>query len=150
MTYLLDAGPLGLLAHSRSTARLPIQSWVYQQLQDGNTVLISEVADYEVRRELIRLIQKQQLPASRLTRLDALQSFCPLTLLTHSNWQQAAELWASMRNQGIPTSELASLDADVLVISQTLELDATVVTVNPKHFEVHCKTLAWPIGSPSP
>ena len=71
-TLLLDTGPLGLLAHDRQSIREPIQTWLVQQLSAGATIYLSEVADYEVRRELTRLIQAGQLPASRLDRLDQL------------------------------------------------------------------------------
>jgi hypothetical protein len=30
-TYLLDTGPLGLLAHDRPSHRLPIQTWLVQE-----------------------------------------------------------------------------------------------------------------------
>ena len=69
-TYLLDSGPLGLLAHDRPAQRIPIQNWLVQEMTAGATVYISEVADFEVRRELTRLIRVGQLPPSRLNRLD--------------------------------------------------------------------------------
>jgi hypothetical protein len=79
--YLLDTGPLGLLAHDRPVHRIPIQTWLVQEMTAGATVYISEVADYEVRRELSRLIRAGQLPASRLNRLEQRseeRATCPL------------------------------------------------------------------------
>lgn len=70
--HLLDSGPLGLLAHDRPAHRLPLQNWVTQTLAQGDIIYLPEVADYEVRRELTRLIQAGQLPPSRLNRLDQL------------------------------------------------------------------------------
>ena len=65
-TYLLDTGPLGLLAHDRAIRRQPIHDWLVQEVTAGPTVYLSEVTGYEVRRELTRLIRAQQLPASRI------------------------------------------------------------------------------------
>ena len=68
--YVLDSGPLGLLAHDRAVRRASIQNWLVQEVSGGATVYISEVADYEVRRELTRLIRTGQLPPNRQRRLD--------------------------------------------------------------------------------
>ena len=53
-TYLLDSGPLGLLAHEHPVRYIPIQDWLTDEMAAGSTLYISEVADYEVRRELTR------------------------------------------------------------------------------------------------
>jgi toxin FitB len=50
---LLDAAPLGLLSHPRKHPE--IQGWVEELLQSGLIVCIPEIADYEIRRELLRL-----------------------------------------------------------------------------------------------
>ena len=46
------------------------------EIAQGATVYVSEVADYEVRREIKRMIQANQLPVARLQRLDSLVQFC--------------------------------------------------------------------------
>jgi predicted nucleic acid-binding protein len=142
--YLLDAGPLGLLAHNRPVRRLPIQDWVIRELGGGSKIYISEVADYEVRRELIRLIRSGQLPASRLDRLDRLKSLCDYLAVSTSAWQRAAELWADARLQGSPAAGPASLDADVLIASQAKEVAATVVTSNAGHIGHWVNVFLWP------
>src|SRR5438093_8567589 len=113
--YVLDTGPLGLLAHDRPAQRIPIQNWVTQQLSAGATVYISEVADYEVRRELTRLIRAGQLPASRLNRLNQLANLCTYLPVSTAMWRRAAEFWADARQHGLPTASPAALDADVLI-----------------------------------
>ena len=129
--YLLDAGPLGLLAHRRPAQFTPIRTWLFQEKAAGALVYISEVADYEVRRELTRMIKAGQLPASRLQRLDQLATFCTYLPVSTSVWSQAAEFWADARSQGWPTASPDALDADALIAAQALEIQATIVTSNP-------------------
>src|SRR5947209_10702971 len=120
--YLLDTGPLGLLAHDRPARRVPIQAWLVQEITAGASMYISEVADYEVRRELTRLIRAGQLPANRLNRLDQLASLFTYLPVSTSMWQRAAQLWADARVHGFPTANPAALDADVLIAAQAGEV----------------------------
>lgn len=142
--YLLDTGPLGLLAHDRPVHRAPIQNWLLQEMTAGTTIFIPEVADYEVRRELVRLIRAGQLPASRLNRLDQLANLCTYLPVTTAMWRRAAELWADARQQGLPTASAAALDADVLIAAQAAEVQATVVTMNPGHIGRWVPIRTWP------
>lgn len=143
-TFLLDSGPLGLLAHDRPAQRVPIQEWLLKQISSGATVFVSEVADYEVRRELTRLIQSRQLPVSRLARLDQLAEVFGYLPVSTAMWKRAAELWADARRYGRPTANPAALDADVLIASQAIEIQATVVTSNPTHLGQWTKIQVWP------
>lgn len=142
--YVLDAGPLGLLAHDRAIHRLPIRNWLIQEMAGGATVYISEVADYEVRRELTRLIRTGQLPPSRLARLDQLPTLFTFLPVSTPMWRRAAELWADARQHGVPTAPIAALDADALIATQALEVGATVVTSNPGHIGRWTATCVWP------
>lgn len=64
---LLDAGPLGIVSNPRfSTQTLACHQWVKERLTSGAQVLIPEIADYEVRRELLRANKTRSL--ARLTR----------------------------------------------------------------------------------
>lgn len=142
--YVLDTGPLGLLAHSRPIRRKPIQDWLVQEMAAGATVYISEVADYEVRRELTRLVRAGQLPPTRLLRLDKLASVCVYLPVTTADWRRAAELWADARQHGMPTAGAAMLDADVLIAAQAQSVGATVVTNNPAHLGRWVPVRSWP------
>jgi predicted nucleic acid-binding protein len=142
--YLLDTGPLGLLAHDRPVHRTPIQSWLVREISAGATVYVSEVADYEVRRELIRLIRSGQLPSSRLNRLDQLANLFSYLPVSTAMWRLAAEFWADARHQGLPTASAAALDADVLIAAQAAEAQATVVTGNPGHIGRWVPVRSWP------
>lgn len=49
---VLDTGPLGKISHPRPNRE--IAHWLEGLLRQGVTIYIPEIADYEVRRELIR------------------------------------------------------------------------------------------------
>jgi predicted nucleic acid-binding protein len=134
--YLLDTGPLGLLAHNKLIHSLPIESWLISEIAAGATVYLSEVADYEVRRELVRLIQAGRLPLTHLNRLNQLPTLFPYLSVTTAMWQRAAEFWADARTRGLPTASPAALDGDVLIAAQAAEIQATVVTTNAAHIGV--------------
>jgi predicted nucleic acid-binding protein len=141
---MLDTGPLGLLAHDRPARRQAIQDWVLQEMAAGATIFVSEVADYEVRRELARLIKAGQLPASRLSRLDQLATLCIYLPVSTAMWRRAAELWADARAQGFVTAHAAALDADGLWAAQAEAVQATVVTNNPIHLGRWVPVHVWP------
>ena len=142
--YLLDAGPLGLLAHDRPASRLPIQEWLIREMSNRATIYLSEVANYEVRREVIRLIDAGQLPTSRLHRLDQLETLFTWLPVTTAMWKRAAQLWADSRRHGKPTADAAALDADVLIAAQAIEQRATVVTSNSTHLRHLVAIRSWP------
>lgn len=142
--YLLDSGPLGLLAHNKPARRILIQNWLIQELKSGSSVFISEVADYEVRRELNRLVLAGQLPVSRLQRLDQLSQLFTYLPISTTMWKRAAEFWADARLQGWPTASPDALDADVLIAAQVTEMQATVVTSNASHLGRWVPFCQWP------
>ena len=53
-TVLLDAGPLGLVTHPRLEPNREAARWLRTLLSAGIPVLVPEISDYEVRRELLR------------------------------------------------------------------------------------------------
>jgi predicted nucleic acid-binding protein len=142
--YLLDSGPLGLLAHDRASRRIPIQDWLTNEMAGGASIYISEVADYEVRRELARLVRASQLPPSRLDRLDQLASLFGYLPVSTAMWKRAAELWAEARLQGHPSASDPALDGDVLIAAQALKIWATVVTTNATHLGRWVAVQTWP------
>jgi hypothetical protein len=73
-------------------------------------VLLPEIADNEVRRELLRLKVH-----AALRRLDALHNETVYFPLTTAMMRHAAELWAQMRQAGIPTADPQALDGDVIL-----------------------------------
>lgn len=126
---LLDAGPLGIASHPRPSA--DILAWMSRLFAAGVSLLIPEIADYEVRRELLR--------ANRLRgvqRLDDLKTRLGYLPITTDSMLRAAQLWADARRHGRPTASDASLDADVILAAQALTIVGKTVMVassNPKH-----------------
>lgn len=49
---LLDAGPLGMISHPRKNPETKV--WLQNLIRSGTVVRVPEIADYEVRRELLR------------------------------------------------------------------------------------------------
>ena len=102
-----------------------------------------EIADYEVRRELIRVGA-----GASVTRLDGLKNLIDYLSLTTPMMQKAAELWAQARNAGIPTADKHALDGDVILCAQALSLglppaDFVVATSNVRHLARFVPAKEW-------
>lgn len=119
---LLDAGPLSMITHPRRHPE--IKTWLQDRVRSGSSVLVPEIADYELRRELIRSRKPQSV--QRLDRLKLELGYVPITT---SVMIQAAQYWAEVRLQGRPTAENAALDADMILAAQAWELSAQFPTV---------------------
>lgn len=82
---MLDTSALGLLSHPNSSVSGPLTRSIASALLDGSTrIYIPEIADYELRRELIRAGKTKS-----LARLDALESkldYLPLTTRVQSHF----------------------------------------------------------------
>src|SRR5207244_10797914 len=72
---VLDTGPLGMIAHPKKNPA--VGAWIRNLVQDGNKVVVPEIADYEVRRELLRA--KMSKSVKRLDRLKTTLYYLPLT-----------------------------------------------------------------------
>jgi hypothetical protein len=73
-------------------------------------IVVPEIADYEVRRELIRARI-----ASGVSRLDRLKTRLFYLPISTSAMLKAATFWAVVRQQGIPTASPDALDADCIL-----------------------------------
>ncbi|HVJ82132.1 MAG TPA: PIN domain-containing protein [Planctomycetia bacterium] len=139
---LLDAGPLGLFANPRNTERtLAGRAWLAAMVAAGRRVLVPEIADYEVRRELIRARRVRGL--ANLDQLARQLEYLPLSTAT---MRKAAELWAEARRQGQPTADDRALDCDVILAAQALTMDvpgALIATTNPEHINRFVTASRW-------
>jgi len=111
--------------------------------------MVPAIADYEVRRELIRL--GKQAGIISLNAWNSLPSdrYVPLT---NSALQLASELWAQSRNAGTPTADPKELDCDVLIAAQVLDyqrvqrlapIEIIVATVNVGHLLQFVSADTW-------
>ena len=103
---VLDTGPLGLVTNPHaSPVNDPCIRWLRALLAKGDLVVVPEIADYEVRRELLRARRTKG-----INKLDALKSVPYYAAITTGVMLQAAEFWAQARNTGHPTADAKALD----------------------------------------
>ena len=79
---MLDAGPLGLVTNPKLSAESEAcAQWLQTHITSGSRIIIPEIADDEVRRELV-IFKSQRLPAAaQLSRWNPLRSPLQWTLL---------------------------------------------------------------------
>src|SRR5947209_7574622 len=110
---LLNANPLGLVTSpARSPRSVGCKQWARDLLAAGVRVIVPEIADYEVRREMIR-----RGATASLARLDRMKVGFDYAPITTEIMLLAAELWAQARNTGRPTASPDSLDADCILVA---------------------------------
>lgn len=118
------------------------QAWLATLLQQETRILIPEIADYELRRELLRAKKIES-----LARLDALKQALEFLPLTTETMLVAAECWAQARQAGKPTADPKSLDGDVILAAQALTLKSSVpplvVTTNTGHLSRFVDAAHW-------
>ena len=141
---MLDTGVLGLVTHpSHKSEPRDCKEWLKTLLQQGVSVYIPEIADYELRRELLRLDL-----GSAVARLDALKSAIGYLPITTAAMIKAAEFWASARKSGVPTADPKALDADVILAAQAFGLaglmkSPVVATTNVDHLGRFVDARRW-------
>jgi predicted nucleic acid-binding protein len=141
---LLDAGPLGLVTNpNESDETVRCGEWLRAVMWGDSQALVPEIADYEVRRELIRAGK-----AAGLERLDIVGDDLGLLPITSAVWRRAAALWAQARNEGYPAAGDAALDGDMLLAAQAQFIaeaghDVIVATTNPRHLERFVDVQRW-------
>lgn len=144
MIVLLDAGPLGLVTNPRGTPESQkCKQWMTGLLTQGVRVLVPEIADYEVRRELLRAGRTRG-----ITHLDQLKAAAGYVALTTEVMLHAAEFWAQVRRQGRPTAPDLALAGDVILAAQaeilTRQGDTVVVaTTNVGHLARFVTAQFW-------
>jgi predicted nucleic acid-binding protein len=127
-SIILDAGPLGMIAHPRPNPE--IAEWYKLIVGSRVEIYLSEVADYEVRRNLLLVGLERS-----VKRLDELKQEQTYLKLTTAHMLKAAELWADSRKKGQPTCDPKELDCDVILAAQALSVSvkAIVATDNVSH-----------------
>ncbi len=141
---LLDSGPLGMVTNPKAKGvPLACQIWLTSLLQKGERVAIPEIADYEVRRELLRAKLTQS-----LRRLDGLKQTLEYVPIQTDAMLLAASLWAKARQSGQPTADPKALDGDVILSAQAILLcdeqtEVIIATTNVAHLRRFSAASDW-------
>ncbi len=138
---LLDTGPLGMVSHPRPNR--DVVEWFRNLLLSGDEILVPEIADYEVRRELLRANK-----IKGITRLDELKRTMGYVPITTEAMLKAADFWAVARTGGQPTANEDALDGDVILAGQAATLDVgpdevVIATTNVKHLSRFARAETW-------
>ena len=142
---LLDTGILGMVTNPKTSNPICQQckEWLDNLPLEGYQVILPEIADYEIRRELIRANKINGL--KRLNQLKQVLKYLPITteviLL-------AAQFWAMARQMGKPTGDDKSLDGDVILaaqakIEQLKQNMVIIATTNVKHLSLFADARQW-------
>lgn len=135
MIVLLDSGPLGLITNPKISGESRQCSLWLEELRAGDhLIVIPEIVNYELRRELLR---------GRLTRalstLDGLEQRLLFAPITSPAMRLAAEFWASARQRGLPTADDKALDVDMIlaaqaaVVAESWGQETVIATTNVRH-----------------
>ena len=142
---LLDSGPLGMVTtpKAKSLVYYECRLWFNSLEPKGYRVMLPEIADYEVRRELLRAGKIAGI--QRLNQLKAVVCYLPITTEV---MLKAAEFWAQARQRGKPTADSKSLDGDVILAAQAALIaeegnEVIVATTNVAHLSQFIDAREW-------
>lgn len=141
-SVLLDTSVLSLISNPKP---LPIvidcRQWATKLKRQGSRIIIPEIADYELRREVLRAQKTRGL--IRLDNLSYLFDYLPITMAA---MRQAAKFWAQARQQGQPTASDNTIDCDMILAAQAVTLgdpNVIVATTNVKHLSRFVPADLW-------
>lgn len=117
--------------------------WVRGQVVKGVRVIVPEICDYEVRRELLRANKQQGIIG-----LDTVKNNLGYLPITTPTMLKAAEYWAQARQMGKPTAHPLRLDSDAILAAQAALLiadghEVTVATDNVSHLSLFVFAARW-------
>ena len=145
LMVLLDTGVLGNVTNpnSKKSDNLACFNWLLSLPSRGYELAIPEIADYELRRELLRGEK-----VKGIQKLDNLKAELIYLSITTSVMIRAAELWAEVRQIGQATADPKALDGYVILAAQA-QLQAEqgyrviVATTNVKHISRFIDARPW-------
>ena len=141
---VLDTGVLGMLVHPAETGEpRECKTWLKQLVLRGASVCVPEIADYELRRELLRMKSTES-----IKRLDELNTRLRYVPITREAMLKAAEFWAAARSAGRPTADDKALDGDAILAAQSVLLsqagdEVVVATTNVGHLSQFVNAQSW-------
>ena len=86
---------------------------------------------------------KRQLNCKSLERFESFSKLLGYLPVNTNVFKIAEELWAKARVNGYPSASNDSLDADVLLAAQAIDIKASVITENVKHLKNYVETYHW-------
>lgn len=138
----LDAGPIGLVTNPKLSPEITICTrWLQALIISDIRVIIPEIADYEVRRELLRANKVRG-----IARLDELANSLEYLPITTAAMRQATMFWAQARQQGQPTAGDKTIDSDMILAAQATTLDVVdvvIATTNVGHLSRFATADLW-------
>ena len=138
----LDAGPIGLVTNPKLSPESTLCTrWLQTLITSNIRVIIPEIADYEVRRELLRANKVRG-----IARLDELANLVEYLPITTAAMRQAAMFWAQARQQGQPTASDKTIDSDMILAAQATTLDVVdvvIATTNVGHLSRFAPADLW-------
>lgn len=138
----LDAGPIGLVTNPKLSPESTLCTrWLQALIISDIRVIIPEIADYEVRRELLRANK-----VKGIARLDELANSLEYLPITTAAMRQAAMFWAQARQQGQPTAGDKTIDSDMILAAQATTLDVVdvvIATTNVGHLSRFATADLW-------
>jgi len=134
--------------------------WLTELINEGYPVAISEIANYEARREHLRRIsdrqsepEEKQKAIKAIKRLDALitkkgVAYFPVTCQEGNVMQEAAELWAFARNNSYVAHDADLIIAAQAVIIKRIGIDVIIATTDTEDFnrllqQYHIEARRW-------
>ena len=141
-SIFLDSGVIGLITNPNLSAEgISCAKWLLSHINKGNQIIIPEIVDYEVRRELLRANKVKGL--ARLNELIDSLEYLPITT---ESMRQAAVFWAEARQKGQPTASDKTIDADMILVAQVFVMDAqnkVIATTNVGHLSRFVAADIW-------
>jgi predicted nucleic acid-binding protein len=117
--------------------------WLDDLPLKGYEVMLPEIADYELRRELLRVGK-----VAGIRRLDQLKAAITYRPITTEVMLKAAEFWAEARKRGRPTADPKELDGDVILAAQSALVadegnEVIIATTNVGHLSQFIDAREW-------
>lgn len=143
---VLDSSPLGLLFQKLGIPEADAcRKWLRRHVDAGARIIVPEIVNYELRRELLRLGKSRSVASLDAFNLAVPGRYLPLDTAAI---ELAAELWAQARRHGRPTADPLALDVDVILAAQVLSagfapVDFVVATSNLSHLSQYVAAEDW-------
>jgi predicted nucleic acid-binding protein len=142
---VLDASIVGMITNPKQTSISvrDCQRWFRQALAAQSLFVLPEIADYEIRRELLRGRK-----INGIKKLDELRATIYFYPIDSEIMLAAAQLWAESRQRGMTTADPRELDGDVILAAQARQLqvrgyEVTIVTTNVGHLAQFVPASNW-------